>query len=192
MSKAFAVIPIKSKSSRLESKNKLLLGGYPLWFHTYEVLRDSNAFDMIIISTDISKSYFQQWVQFNSSLSYHQRPQTLCKDNVHAMYVVKDVINTPSHSINADSFVYMALPTSPFRRKESILKSIDLIKNSPTIESVVAITKSNKPSYSIRYIDPKNGLLSKFTQNINLQEQDSSEYLVLFTIHRPSKRFIDI
>ena len=109
---------------------------------------------------------------------YYARSKELCKDNVHAYYVIEDVIQNPSNNISPDSFIFMALPTSPFRSIESISSALSLLESNTEIQSVVSVTKSSKPSYSIRYIDSTTGFLTKFSQQINLQEQDSKEYLV--------------
>ena len=49
-----AVIPAKARSTRFPGKNVALLAGKPLVVHAVDVARDSELFDVIVVSTDVS------------------------------------------------------------------------------------------------------------------------------------------
>ena len=116
--KKIAVIPVKKNSQRLKNKNFLKLGKIPLWKWTLNCLTESAKFDSIIISTD-SKEILSKKKDFKDNISIINRPSYL--NRPHAIKVVFHSIKKLKKKLKIidDDIIFMALPTSPFRKKIS-------------------------------------------------------------------------
>ena len=182
--KKIAVIPLKKDSQRLNNKNFLKLGNIPLWEWTLNCLNDSNQFDHIIISTD-SEEILSIKKDFKDNVFLIDRPNHL--NHPHAIEVVFHSLKELGKNIkiNDNDIIFMALPTSPFRKKKSVIESINIVNN--TKNSVVGVTRANKLSCSYRLI--KNNFLLPVTvsdfnsENLNVQSTDVDEYVVTASIY---------
>lgn len=133
-----ALIPARKGSKRLPGKNKHPLLGKPLINYTIEAVIKSKKFEIIIVSSDdleileIASKY--------KNISLHHRTKELSSDSVSAF----DVLNKLIEKNNTDyKILGLFLPTSPFRDKNDINRSYELIENN--CDCVISTTKYKYP-----------------------------------------------
>ena len=177
------IIPIKSNSKRLPNKNFRDLLGKPLWRWTFDTLIKYKLFDHIYLSSD--NVNLLKTPNLNN-ISIVERDKKLCRDNIHAIEVIFDILENNEKNFSNEDNIMMLLPTSPFRTKETITKACELIKKSES--AVIGIYKASKGSNSYRKIDSKNKLirLPKFS-DLHIQSSDIGEYVVTGSIFASRK-----
>ena len=145
--KIVAIVPVKGTSERIENKNIRLLDGKPLFLHTIEKLLSCNFLDEIYLDTESEKII--DLVSDYENLKIMKRNPELAnnKTDGHKLFM-NEVEN-----IEADIYVQI-LCTSPFIKKETIKKGIDILKEK-NVDSVVLVKKEKqylwenvKPLYS--------------------------------------------
>lgn len=151
--KIIAVIPVKSQSSRLKTKNTKLLTDKPLFIHTLEKLLEINEIDEVWIDTD-KKYIIDLALDYNcKNFKHFIREEKFANNNTCGNKLLENEIN------NISSDVYLQiLCTSPFLKKESIIKGIKLLKEGK-YSSVITVSNekiyqwdNNKPCYNINNI----------------------------------------
>ena len=149
--KVVAIVPVKGTSERIENKNIRLLDGKPLFLHTIEKLLSCNFLDEIYLDTESEKII--DLVSDYENLKIMKRNPELAnnKTDGHKLFM-NEVEN-----IEADIYVQI-LCTSPFIKKETIKKGIDILKEK-NVDSVVLVKKekqylweNGKPLYSTEKI----------------------------------------
>lgn len=149
--KIVAIVPVKGTSERIENKNIRLLDGKPLFLHTIEKLLSCNFLDEIYLDTESEKII--DLVSDYENLKIMKRNPELAnnKTDGHKLFM-NEVEN-----IEADIYVQI-LCTSPFIKKETIKKGIDILKEK-NVDSVVLVKKekqylweNGKPLYSTEKI----------------------------------------
>ena len=177
------ILPIKSNSKRLPNKNFRDLCGKPLWRWTFDTLIKYKLFDHIYLSSDDIKLFN---IPNLNNISIVERDKKLCQSNIHAIEVIFDILENHENKFANEANIMMLLPTSPFRAKETIIKTCELIKESES--AVIGIYKASKGSNSYRKIDPNNKLikLPKFS-DLHIQSSDIGEYIVTGSIFASRK-----
>lgn len=149
--KIVAIVPVKGTSERIENKNIRLLDGKPLFLHTIEKLLSCNFLDEVYLDTESEKII--DLVSDYESLKIMKRNPELAnnKTDGHKLFM-NEVEN-----IEADIYVQI-LCTSPFIKKETIKKGIDILREK-NVDSVVLVKKekqylweNGKPLYSTEKI----------------------------------------
>ena len=202
-SKNICILPVKSNSIRLRSKNFLQLGTKPLWRWTLDSAIESGKFDLIVISTD-SPSLFGEFV-LPSNVKIYNRDKSLCKSSVHASKVLIDVCHNIQPALTPRSAIFMALVTSPFRNSSTFTSAVNLCNEEN--KSVVGVTKASKGSNSYRLKDPNTGLvMTPRSDSLNRQSTDIDEYIVTGSVfvspyeklekyesfHQPDSLFLEL
>lgn len=142
--KISAVIPARAGSNRLPGKNIKKLGPWPLLAWSIKGALNSQAFDRVIVSTEdpaIAETAKDHGAEVRRLRSAH-----LATDEARIEDVLIEVLDWIKQ--DGDPFpdgVMLLQPTSPFRRKESILKSISLFKEHG--ESVVSVSPTKMHPY---------------------------------------------
>ncbi len=177
------ILPIKSNSTRLANKNFRDLCGKPLWRWTFDTLLECNIFDHIYLSSD-DISLFK--IPSFDNVSLVKRNKKLCQSNIHAIEVIFDILENNQNNLSEEENIMMILPTSPFRSKDTIKKTCELIGRSES--SVIGIYKASKGSNSYRKIDKNNRVLRlpKFS-DLHTQSSDIEEYIVTGSIFASRK-----
>lgn len=122
--KTVGIIPIKSTSSRIESKNIKILANKPLFIHTLEKLLNIEELDEVWIDTDdiniinIANNYGFK------NFKYFIRDKKLANNKTDGNLLLENEIN----NINSDIYLQL-LATSPFTNKNTIISIIELMKN---------------------------------------------------------------
>ena len=201
--KVICVLPVKSTSTRLPSKNFLLLGKKPLWKWTLDSAIESRQFDSVIISTD-RPSLFEGY-SLPTNVLIHKRDENLCANSVHSLRVVLEVCQRYQPNLPANTIIFMALVTSPFRSPATFASAVNtcISKN----KSVVGVTKANKGSNSYRQRDRESGLIvTPSIKDLNRQSTDIDEFLVTGSVfaspleklikynsfHQPDSLFLEL
>ncbi len=177
------ILPIKSNSKRLPNKNFRDLCGKPLWRWTFDTLIKCNLFDHIYLSSDDINLFN---IPNLNNISIVKRDKKLCQSNIHAIEVIFDILENYENNFSNEDNIMMLLPTSPFREKETIIKTCKLIKEKES--AVIGIYKASKGSNSYRKLDPNNKLirLPKFS-DLHIQSSDIGEYIVTGSIFASRK-----
>jgi len=134
------VIPARSGSKRIPSKNIRLLGGKPLLAWSIAAAIQSKVIDRLIVSTDsveiasIAKEYGADVPGL--------RPAELAQDTSLTIDVIRHVIN--SYSNNEDIIIVLQ-PTTPLRNADDIRGALQLFKQYNTPHSVISVCEHSTP-----------------------------------------------
>jgi CMP-N,N'-diacetyllegionaminic acid synthase len=113
------LIPCRSGSKRIPSKNMYPLNGIPLYEYTIKAALDSKL-DDVVISSD-SFNYVHKLCKFIV------RPHELAKDDTPMLPVIQDVVETYEISFGKKvDAVCLLQPTSPLRTAEDINQALDM------------------------------------------------------------------
>jgi CMP-N-acetylneuraminic acid synthetase/regulator of RNase E activity RraA len=175
--KIIAVIPVKSTSSRIISKNIKLLGNMPLFLHTLDKLLKITELDEVWLDTDeieiinIANNYGFK------NFKYFIRDKKFANNNTDGNFLLENEIN------NIDSDIYLQiLCTSPFTSIDSIIKCIEILK-SKTHNSVVGCFKekfylwnNNEPLYNKYKIPNSNTLNDTIVESMSIYGITKEEF----------------
>ena len=151
--KVIAVIPVKSQSKRIESKNTKLLTDRPLFIHTLDKLLEIDEIDEVWVDTD-KKYIIDLALDYNcKNFKYFIRDKKYSNNDTCGNKLLENEIN------NISSDIYLqVLCTCPFLKKDSIKKAIKILK-SKKYSSVLTIYKdkiykwdNDIPCYNINKI----------------------------------------
>lgn len=149
--KVAAFLPARGNSSRITSKNTMLLDGDPMFLRSvrkllacpsiHEVYLDTESQELAALASDLKCKWLRRDPALASNLT-----------DGHQLFL-NEVVQT-----DADICVQL-LCTSPFIRVETIEKAIGLLQNDASYDSVVAVRKEKqygwqdgKPLYNIQHI----------------------------------------
>ncbi|MCT4619637.1 MAG: cytidyltransferase [Marinisporobacter sp.] len=149
--KVVAFLPVKGNSRRIENKNSKLLDGKPLFLHTLEKLVQYDFIDEVYLDSE-SSMIFDLASNIDCKLLKRDVALASNKTDGHALF-----FNEVS-KVDADIYVQI-LCTSPFIKKETIEKGINILKNHDEYDSVVLIKKDkqylwkdHQPLYNKKHI----------------------------------------
>ena len=172
------LIPARSGSKSIPNKNTILLSGEPLLSWTAKVAIDSDLSKNIVLSTDSDKI-----AQLGKELGLQVpfiRPKDLAQDRTLQLDVIKHAVTLLSENFNMKFNSIMLLqPTSPFRSRESIVKSYDYFCKY-NADTLITISDVSKFAPSTKYLVEKSllpdlfqlELLSNEKQNRGTLRQD--------------------
>tara|TARA_B100000674_G_C37915720_1_gene950790 strand:- start:279 stop:932 length:654 start_codon:yes stop_codon:yes gene_type:complete len=126
--KTVCIVPIKSISKRVKSKNFRIIGTKPLYRLLLDKLKDAN-FDKIYIDSDSEEieSYAK-----NNNFEFIYRDPLLSQDSANG----NDLLIHHQKLINADLY-FQIFVTAPLLKIETINNCINKLKNDHTIDSVL-------------------------------------------------------
>ena len=146
-----AFLPAKGTSSRIESKNKKLLNGKPLFFHTLKKLVECDFIDEVYLDSEDDTI-----LDFADYLNYKKlkRDPSLANNKTDGHQMFYNEVK----QVEADIYIQI-LGTSPFIKKETIKKGVDILKTHSEFDSVVLVKKdkqylwaNNQPLYDKHHI----------------------------------------
>jgi CMP-N-acetylneuraminic acid synthetase/regulator of RNase E activity RraA len=149
--KVVAFLPAKGTSNRIESKNMKLLDGKPLFHYTLEKLTECDFIDEVYLDSEAEEIFNSaseiEFIRMKRDPKYANN-----KTDGHLLFY------NEARQVNADIYIQI-LCTSPFIRKETIKKGVDILKNHPEYDSVVLIKRDkqyiwdeNGPKYDKNHI----------------------------------------
>jgi CMP-N,N'-diacetyllegionaminic acid synthase len=165
-----AVIPARGGSKGLPGKNLKLLAGKPLIAHTIETALITPELSRIIVSTE-DEVIARVAEQFGAEVPF-MRPTNLASDNSLAIdtykYTVDKLIN--DEGIDIDEYLVL-LPTSPLRDASDISNAVKIFRNK-NANSVISVTKGDKPVSWFKSLDTEGRLLENDITLKNRQDED--------------------
>jgi regulator of RNase E activity RraA/CMP-N-acetylneuraminic acid synthetase len=149
--KVVAFLPAKGTSSRIENKNIKLLDGKPLFLNTLEKLVSCNFIDEVYLDSE-SEEIFS--LAENAKCNFLKRDELLATNATdgHSLFY------NEAKQVEADIYIQI-LGTSPFIKKETIKKGIEILKTQNEYDSVILVKKEKlytwhqtRPNYDIEHI----------------------------------------
>lgn len=144
--KVIAFLPAKGSSERVENKNVKLLDGKPLFLHNLEKLCECDFIDEVYLDSE-SEVIFDLASEVKCKHLKRDPKLASNKTDGHQLFYNEAV------QVEADIYIQM-LGTSPFIKKETIKRGIDILKECPEYDSVVLVRKEkeylwqdNQPKY---------------------------------------------
>ena len=122
--KVLALIPARGGSKRLPGKNIRLLGGKPLIVWSIEIAKDIPEVCDILVTTD--DSAIANVCREKEALVPWLRPQELASDTAGSVDVALHALDWYESAKGEIDGLLLLQPTSPFRTKQNVRKSIEL------------------------------------------------------------------
>ena len=167
------VIPARSGSKGIKNKNIQLINRKPLIYYTIKYSLKSKVVDKVVVSTD-SKKYANIAKKFKAHVPF-LRSKKLSGHSVPDYPVIKDAL-LKSEKFFKKTFYYIILmrPTSPFREKNLIERSLKIMEDKKKCSSVRAVKET--PAHPYRnWISKKDGYIYGFVNKVyepyNLERQ---------------------
>lgn len=175
--KTVAIIPVKSTSSRIISKNIRLLGNMPLFLHTLDKLLKITEIDEIWIDTDENYIIDIAYNYGYKNFKYFIRDKSFANNKTDGNNLLENEIN----NITADIYLQI-LCTSPFTSINSIKKCIEMLKTD-SYNSVIGCFKekfylwdNEKPLYDKNNIPNSNTLDDTIVESMSLYGITKKEF----------------
>ena len=183
--KILIVIPARKNSKRLENKNLLKINKKSLIQRTIDIAKQITNKENIIISTDSSK--ILKIAKQNKIIAPWLRPKKLCSDETSSEKVVLHALNWYEKNVKKINCLLLLQPTSPFRKKNSILRGLNLFKKDRNF-SIISIGKVLN-SYKFFLMKKNLQLLNNFNKKNNFYKPNGSFYVIDPSILRSKKTF---
>ncbi len=153
--KFLCLIPARKNSKRLKNKNFQKIRGEMLIEKTLKLASSINKFDNILLSSDnlnilkVLKKY--------PKIKFLRRPSKLAKDQTKMKDVIQHAINYSKKQGKDFNAVVLLQPTSPLRKKSTILRSIKKFKKlKPDFLTSIKVLKHNEiPKMSFKLMNIK-------------------------------------
>ena len=144
-----AVILARGGSKRIKRKNIKIFNGKPIMGWVIEMVKKSELFDKIIVSTDDNE--IASFAEKNRVEVPFKRPSNISED-VDTEYVLQHAVEflEEKEKYEVDAVVLLQ-PTSPFRKSDTIRKSVELYKNNADADSVTTVNdiEGNRPEWML-------------------------------------------
>ncbi len=168
--KRFAIVPVKSRSTRLPRKNFLDLAGIPMFVRVLNVLRESQLFDEIWVSADEDvSSYFQ----FTGPFKCLDRHPALAKDTSTVNQVCQNWLS--ALKVKPDYFCCV-YATAVFLRPEDINAAWNQFDENT--DSVMGVSEYNYPPVQALTRNDKGYSTPLFPDWVDKQSQSFPETFV--------------
>lgn len=172
--KFYAIIPARKGSKRLPGKNKKLLGGKPLIQWTIECAKAVNEFENIIVSTDDPEI-----AEIGENLGCTVpglRNSDLASDTANLVDVCLDIAK--KFQMKNDDVMVLLQPTSPFRRPETVLKGLSIMKHIAGHGNVISFSPCQINPEWIHYIDDSGQVHSMWDKKNILNQRQKFKYII--------------
>lgn len=167
------LIPARAGSKSIPNKNTVLLSGEPLLSWTAKVAISSELSKNIVLSTDGAEI-----AQLGEELGLQVpfiRPKELAQDRTLQIDVIKHAVETLSENFNLKFHSIMLLqPTSPFRSRESLIKSYDYFRKFRA-DTLISISDVSRFAPSTKYITEKSLLPDLFQLELLNDEKQAQK-----------------
>jgi CMP-N,N'-diacetyllegionaminic acid synthase len=145
------LIPARKGSKRIPNKNLKILGDKPLIQWTFDIAKQINPGEEILVSTDsdeIRKLAIAQGI-----LCPWLRPDELATDFATSVEVAIHSIEWYENNIKQIKGVLLLQPTSPFRNIDDLKKGIEIFNNHPGTSVIGVSPALNHPQWTFRIQD---------------------------------------
>jgi len=169
---AIAIIPARKGSKRIADKNIKSFFGVPMIVRTIELLKKSNLFDRIEISTD-SEEYAS--IARNSGIEVNKlRPEYLSNDKVGIKDVMKYEIASLGLGTKSAVEVMCVFPCTPFLKLELLDQAFKTFKPD-MFDLIFPVLKLNSQLNRSFRLGNENSLIPISEKNLALNTQDFEE-----------------
>lgn len=174
MAKILAIIPARSGSKDIPSKNIRNFCGKPLLYYPIAIAKKSGIFDRIIVDTD-SEEIAAVGKKYGAKVPY-LRPKTLATDKSSVIYAVLLLLKRLKYDNYEPDVISLLQTTSPLREVEDVLDCYKLLQK-PGVDSVVTVCESHPRFYHLES-DGRLILVNKETENIINRQQVPMGYIL--------------
>ena len=122
--KTLCIIPARSGSKSIKNKNLIRINGMPLIYHSIKTALSVSFLTKVIFSSD-SKKYLNYAKKFGLK-NLHLRSKKLSTDSALTEDLIFEILKQEKKLGNNYDAILLLQPTSPFRRKRDIEKSMAL------------------------------------------------------------------
>ena len=176
-----AIIPARSGSKRIKSKNIKLFFGKPIIKYTIEKLIKSKIFNKVYVSTN-SKKIAKISKESGADVPF-LRNENLSGDKISTKDVISDFINKIKFSVSNINYVFCVYPCTPLLEIKDLKKGLQLSKKNhssfvyPVLKYKHPIQRSFKLIHNTpKYIYPK--FHSYNTQNLDNYFHDAGQFYI--------------
>lgn len=165
--KVVAFLPAKGSSERIESKNVKLLDGKPLFLHTLEKLVECDFIDEVYLDSEADSV-----LELAPYLNYKRlkRDPALANNKTDGHQMFYNEVK----QVEADIYIQI-LGTSPFIKKETIKKGVEILKKHEEYDSVVLVKREKQytwnekgPNYDKNHIPNSKDLPDSLIETMGL------------------------
>ena len=167
--KILAVIPARGGSTRIVGKNFKKFNGKPIIAHTIKILKKSEIFDKIIVSTD-SEKIASIAKKYGAEVPF-LRPKSLANNIITTRPSIKHCINYLEKKGLKFDFVCEVFAPNPFLTISDLKRGLKKIKAQKT-DYVFSATAYIFPFFRSFTYSKKKGLNVIFKKNIKKRSQD--------------------
>lgn len=146
----FGLVVARKGSTRLKSKNRLDLGGKPLYRWTVDAALESGVLDPVVVSTD-DPEILKECAAIPGVVA-DQRPPELCTDTATALDVLAWMIPRVAERFGPRRGFCLLQPTSPFRGAEDIRRAMGLV-GEDGVEFAVGVRAYDSPPFFALSLD---------------------------------------
>jgi N-acylneuraminate cytidylyltransferase len=175
LKKIIAIIPARAGSKRVPGKNIKEFAGKPIIGWTIEMLKKSQYFKDIIVSTD-SEEIKKVSEKFGADVPFI-RPKHLSDDYTNTHEVIKHALNWYIENRGTPSLVLTVYPTAVLVTPEKITKALEILHSSESNNLITAF-KYNYPIERalLQNINNESEMLFKEHANTRMQDCRSAYY----------------
>jgi N-acylneuraminate cytidylyltransferase/CMP-N,N'-diacetyllegionaminic acid synthase len=168
------LIPARGGSKRIPMKNIQLLNGLPLINYTVMTAKKTPLLDRLICSTD-DKIIADIAKQAGAEVPF-LRPSEIAQDSTSDREVIIHLIKWLNESIN-DLIIVLLRPTTPFKNREIIEKSINLLIDNNKATAVRTVTEASGVYHPYWMYRKEENVLKPFINNIDITKYYQSQLL---------------
>lgn len=172
MTRVVALIPARSGSERIPSKNTRELDGHPLIAYTIAAALDSGVFEHVIVSTDSEQT--AEIARHYGAEAPFLRPAELAGSLSPDIEWVKHALG---HSPEAEAFSLLR-PTSPFRQADTIRRAWGVFEAAADADSLRAVEKVRQHPGKMWKLEGER-IVPLFDEQIDGTPWHSSQYQAL-------------
>lgn len=138
--KTVAFLPAKGHSERVLNKNLKLLNGKPLFLHTLEKLVSCDFIDEVYLDSESDE--ILNWAPYLRYIPLKRDP-ALANNKIDGHKLFYNEVK----QVDADIYIQI-LGTSPFIKKETILKGLNILKENLEYDSVALVRKDKQYTWN--------------------------------------------
>ena len=171
--KVVVIIPARSGSKSLPSKNILLLNGKPMLSYSVSYGLRSDVVDKVLVSTDSIK--FAEVARDCGADVPFIRPAEFAEDNTRDYPVVRHALDYFESRGELYDIYILLRPTSPLRPEGLIEKAIDLLKKNPSASSIRTVAKIKEHpfrAWNIKKDGSMCGFMANEEESYNIPRQE--------------------
>tara|TARA_Y100001970_G_scaffold294060_1_gene446379 strand:- start:3805 stop:4497 length:693 start_codon:yes stop_codon:yes gene_type:complete len=166
--KELIIIPARKGSKGIPGKNIKLLNGKPLILYTVELARQLFNDSQICVSTNCKE--IKKIVEDTGLEVPFLRPDNLSTDIATTESVLHHAIDWFEKYRYKPEVLILLQPTSPFRKSEHIIESLNMF--SDDLDMVVSVHKAKSNPYYVHFKEDDNGYLYKLKNESFTRRQD--------------------